>query len=126
MNHARCFLCGARIAASDLRYEGVEVQIVTRRYECPFCSTTHEVTGFVGHAASTTVRPTDLVVSRSQAAEELSDLASAVANEGGLPVPMAFLADFAQACDQWGDGNLSPAWAEELQRIRGISRQYRV
>lgn len=118
--NARCFLCAARITPSDLLVERVEGQQVIRRYQCSFCSSQHEVSGFVGHAASTSVRQPELVISRRQAADELVDLAQVIANVDGLPVPMAYLADLSQLAAEWADGTLPDAYAQEFQRLRTI------
>lgn len=119
--HARCFLCGSRITSHDLRSEQVNGNVVERRYECELCSAEHTIRGYVPHAASTSVGPGVLMISRRQAAADMDDLASAVANACGVPVPMNFLADLSQALDFWADGDLQGPWLEEFQRIRQLN-----
>lgn len=119
--NAHCFICSARITADNLVGEqDPNPSVLVRRYECPFCAAEHTIRAYAG-AATTGVGPKALMISRAQAASEMDDLSSAVANACGVPVPMNFLADLSQALGFWADGDLQGPWLDEYQRIRALN-----
>lgn len=126
MMSIHCFLCGARLTAVDLRSEFTDGGVTTRRYECSICAAVHAVSGYTPHAVQTGAGEDLLTISRRRAAQQVSDLASAVANECVVPVPMNFLVDFAQAMGAWAEGDIPSSLRDELARVTGITQDNRL